>query len=103
MRGSVRVISPGVAAISLVNIKMLIRGNNLELHFMYISLQNFSTFNYTRISSGVCLEEMGLQNQKIIQDTQLTASSQKLAFGPELARMSVNEYQGSWMPRYAYI
>lgn len=47
---------------------------------------------------AVCTKEMGLQNLRIVQDTQITASSHKLAHGPELARLSENEYQGSWIP-----
>lgn len=47
---------------------------------------------------SVCDRQMGIRNQRIIEDTQLTSSSFSDKHGPELARLSENNYEGSWMP-----
>ncbi|GFS03915.1 mucin 5AC, oligomeric mucus/gel-forming [Elysia marginata] len=46
----------------------------------------------------MCTREMGLQNQRIIEDKQMTASSNVDGHGPEMGRLSDNGYQGSWIP-----
>ncbi|GFN75363.1 sco-spondin [Plakobranchus ocellatus] len=46
----------------------------------------------------MCTREMGLQSQRIVEDKQLTASSNLDGHGPEMGRLLENSYQGSWIP-----
>lgn len=43
---------------------------------------------------------MGVQNQQIIQDSQITASSSTPNHGPGYGRLSPSDYLGSWIPLY---
>lgn len=45
-----------------------------------------------------CTREMGMKDERIIEDTQLSSSSESYKHGHELARLSEYGYQGSWMP-----
>uniref|UniRef100_A0A2C9K961 F5/8 type C domain-containing protein n=1 Tax=Biomphalaria glabrata TaxID=6526 RepID=A0A2C9K961_BIOGL len=46
----------------------------------------------------LCIKEMGVQNQQIIQDSQITASSSTPNHGPGYGRLSPSDYLGSWIP-----
>uniref|UniRef100_A0A2C9KVW4 F5/8 type C domain-containing protein n=1 Tax=Biomphalaria glabrata TaxID=6526 RepID=A0A2C9KVW4_BIOGL len=45
----------------------------------------------------LCSKNMGVQDQRIVLDSQITASSSASNHGPELGRLS-EYYEGSWMP-----